>query len=170
MYRRIDVFMEIFRASWLKYLKTAVFLLCAAGCSVPVNSSEETFSRLDGGELTYAALTQGPRTVLFLWTTWCPHCRSALAALDTRCAELDQRVEYYFVNLGEAGEVVERYAENKKFTPCTRERIILDRRAAVAKRYRVVGIPTYVFLKDGDPVHKGYSLNAQVLQEVFENE
>jgi thiol-disulfide isomerase/thioredoxin len=132
-------------------------------------AKDKEFQFLNGQEVSYEEMSSPQESVLLFWTTWCPYCRKAIAAFDKDC-ETYKGVSLFLVNVGEDPSKVERFASDSSLQPCTKEKIVLDRQGTLAQKFSVVGIPTYIFLKDGKVVHKSFALSEKILQEAFGDE
>lgn len=100
-----------------------------------------------GEKIRLSQLRGQPAAVNF-WATWCPACRQELPALQAAFAEFEARgAAVLAVDLREDAAAVTAYAaEFGLGFP-----LLLDTDGAVANAYRVVGIPTTVFV-DADGV------------------
>ncbi len=131
--------------------------------------SEVVFYHLDGTPVAFKELFNSPKTVLFIWTTWCPHCRVELRDLNRKCP-IDDEIQFYYIDAREPQARVERKIKSMRLDSCIKDDILLDRRGYLLYRYRIIGIPTYLFFKDGMPVYRSYFLNDRVLRRAFGNE
>ena len=131
--------------------------------------SEVLFYHLDGTPVAFEELFTSSKTVLFIWTTWCPHCRVELRSLNRNCP-VDDEIQFYYIDAREPLARVERKIESMRLGSCITDDILLDRRGYLLYRYRIIGIPTYLFFKDGMPVYRSYFLNDRVLRRAFGNE
>jgi cytochrome c biogenesis protein CcmG, thiol:disulfide interchange protein DsbE len=103
-----------------------------------------SLERLDGGRMALSEL-RGRPVLLNFWATWCAPCRAELPALMSayethRAAGL----EVVAVNLAdqERGKDVRRFAAELGL-PFP---VVLDQKGKVRKRYRLVALPTTVFV------------------------
>lgn len=101
---------------------------------------------LDGGEIRLSDL-RGQAVVLNFWATWCRPCRREMpqfvAAYDRY---RDQGLIIVAVDLQEGRGTIQRFADDFGLDfP-----IGIDRRGEVAKKYRLLGLPTTYFIdRDG---------------------
>ncbi|MCF7907574.1 MAG: TlpA family protein disulfide reductase [Candidatus Omnitrophica bacterium] len=149
--------------------KISFFLLiCCLALSV-LAEDEVKFSSLTGQEFSFEELTAHPNTVLFTWATWCVYCRRELARLAEQCTFFED-VEVFFVNIGEKKTAVERFTDREEFKDCVKDKIILDSQYLIAKEFNIVGIPTYLFFKDGQLIEKSYFLNQKLIDKAYHSQ
>lgn len=149
--------------------KLIIGLVIFSCCLQPVFAREDRFSNLSGEVISYKQLIKSPKTIFLAWTVWCPYCRRELERIAQECSFFDD-VEIYFINIGEKKSEVEKFADQLGLKDCIRQRIILDVNSDIASRLGIVGIPTYVFFKDGQSLQKTYFLDQEMLEEVFGSE
>lgn len=117
-------------------------MLCAA-FAVPAIGSEAADFTLESatGERVSLGRFAGEKAVLLVfWATWCPHCNAAVPAINEIQSRMRDRLEVLAIDFLESRQKVQSFmkAKNVAYT------VLLDRDGAVARKYRVVGIPTYV--------------------------
>ncbi|HHX43554.1 MAG TPA: TlpA family protein disulfide reductase [Chloroflexi bacterium] len=122
-----------------------------------------TLPTIDGASITLSEL-EGRAVVVIFWASWCAYCRQELATLVEVYEEAHEKgLEVLAINTEEEPErVVAFAAEHRLPYP-----VLLDHRGEVATRYRVLGLPTTVFIDaEGivQHVHPGI-MEAAVLQE-----
>jgi len=153
-----------------KFLILLVVLFCflpGAFCVSPVlPDDKKVFSTLEGDGLSYTDLTSFPKTILFLWTTWCPSCVKEFQRLSRKCSNFD-RVEILYANIGQRKSVVRRFVKAKGLKECIREKIVLDADSYLAREFSVYAIPAFIFLKDGKFVYRSNFLNKKLVERVF---
>jgi len=143
------------------------FFLPGVFCASPVlPDDEKIFSTLEGDDLSYADLVSSPKTVLFIWTTWCPSCIKEFQHLSRKCSNFDQ-VEILYVNIGQRKSVARRFVKARNLKECIRERIVLDADSYLADEFSVYTIPAFIFLKDGKFAYRSNFLNQKLVERVF---
>ena len=158
------LFAEIYQFDTMK--KLIIGLVIFSCCFQTVSAGEEKFFSLTGEEFSYRQLVRAPKTIFLAWTVWCPYCRRELERIAQECSFFDG-IEVYFINIGEKKSTVDKFAGQRGFEDCIRQRIILDTNSAIANRFKVIGIPTYIFFKDGQFLQKSYFLDQELIEEVF---
>ncbi len=120
-----------------------------------------SLSTLDERSVDFSKYRENKKTVLFFWTTWCPHCRTALRDLNSRQDEIKQRnIALVTVNVGENRSNVESYRRKNNITMD----IFLDEDSSVSEKYGVSGIPSFYYINE-DGIIKATNHN---LPENFE--
>ncbi|MBD3264963.1 MAG: redoxin domain-containing protein [Candidatus Omnitrophica bacterium] len=132
----------------------------------PAGARDVSFPNLSGGEISYEEIKMMPKAILFVWTTWCPHCREELDKLRKKSIFFEN-ISIFYVNAGEAMNKVEKYADYKDFAGTTRERTILDSNSYLVRRFSVSAVPTYIFLKNGEIVGKTYFLTEKLIEKIY---
>ncbi|MDD5195486.1 MAG: TlpA disulfide reductase family protein [Candidatus Omnitrophica bacterium] len=127
---------------------------------------DEHFSALNGVEITLEKITSSPKVVLFLWTTWCPYCRKEIERLSTDFSDTSKNIDFYSVNIGESRATVEQFAKKAKLTAQITEGILLDPSGVLAQKYSVIGIPTFIVLKNGKIVYSDHHLDQEILNNL----
>ncbi len=112
---------------------------------------------LDGGQFKLADYKGKNVLMIDFWATWCGPCRMAMPVLVDLAKEYkDKDVLYFAVDLRETPELISKYLKEQKLDIS----VPLDKDGAVAKAYRVQGIPSMVIIdKEGvvQVYHIGYS-------------
>jgi thiol-disulfide isomerase/thioredoxin len=108
----------------------------------PAPAPDFALAGLDGKTLRLAEL-RGRVVFLNFWATWCPPCREEMPAMQALAGELEkQGLVVLAVNYEESAETAEAYARETGLTLP----ILLDTDGAVARRYRVTGLPASFFV------------------------
>ncbi len=97
---------------------------------------------LEGHEVALSDL-QGQAVLLYFWTTWCPPCRAEMPAIEATYQKYkDQGFRVLAVDAEELPASVQNFVQEfgLTFQP------LLDQTGAVAKRYRVRGLPVSYFV------------------------
>ncbi|MBI2862681.1 MAG: TlpA family protein disulfide reductase [Chloroflexi bacterium] len=101
-----------------------------------------TVRTLDGESLRLQDLRGQPVWINF-WATWCPPCRAEAPDLQAVYAEESSKgLTVVAISIGEDTETVRAYVKRVGFTFT----IGLDQTIAIAARYRIMGIPTHIFV------------------------
>ena len=108
----------------------------------PAPAPDFELAGLDGKTLRLAEL-RGRVVFLNFWATWCPPCREEMPAMQALAGELEkQGLVVLAVNYEESAETAEAYARETGLTLP----VLLDGNGAVARRYRVAGLPASFFV------------------------
>jgi len=101
------------------------------------------------------------------WATWCPPCRAEMRDIQSLQGRLEEDgVAFIAVNFGEDPAEVARYIATAGFTfP-----VGLDLDKAVVERYRVLALPTHIFIDRYGVVHKIRvgSVTRQEMQQILD--
>jgi len=108
---------------------------------------------------------KGKPTILFFWTTWCPHCRKELKQLNTTHAQfLKDGVELAAINVEEPVEKVQSFMQRYPFS----YKVLLDKDATVARDYGILGVPTYIFIdKESRLVSYSYYFSQEKYKDII---
>ncbi len=150
-------------------MKKIILLLLLLCFCAPAFADGEVFYTLDDKPIPYAEMTSYPKTILFVWTTWCPSCRRQLERLSLEQVFFDD-INIWYISAGENKSTVTRFVNSRKLNNRIKERIVLDKNILIAQKFSISGIPTFIFLKDSKPVYKSYFLNSAILEKVFSEE
>ncbi|PKN81271.1 MAG: thiol:disulfide interchange protein [Chloroflexi bacterium HGW-Chloroflexi-9] len=128
----------------------ALVSACSAEAGAEIGQRAPDFSlvRADTGETLSLSDLRGKTVIVNFWATWCPPCRAEMpdlqGAYDERLAAGDLVI--LGVNEEEGAEQVQRFIAEFGLTfP-----VVLDKDAAVRRRYNVPGLPATFFIdRDG---------------------
>ncbi|MDZ7800149.1 MAG: TlpA disulfide reductase family protein [Trueperaceae bacterium] len=122
-----------------------------AGDAVP------EFTLVDAhGEVVRPQEYLGAPLLINFWATWCGPCKEELPLFQEAYEETDQ-LQMLLINLGEDRDVAQNYLDEQQVTlrtavdPYAGVGADAEETGAVARRYRVLGLPTTVFV-DADGV------------------
>lgn len=148
--------------------KFILFLLLLCFCA-PVFAEEEDFYTLNDKPIFYQEMISQPKTILFVWATWCPSCRNQLKWLAQE-QELFNNINIWYISSGESKSTLERFANSQKLDQRIRERIIVDTNNIIAEKFSISAIPTFILFKNSEPTYRAYSLNEKTLKKFFSEE
>jgi peroxiredoxin len=95
--------------------------------------------------------------LLVFWATWCPHCNAAVPEINRFHAEYSPagKLQILALDYKESVEKVNAFIAEKKVS----YPVLLDRGGLAARKFRVVGIPTYILIdREGSVVYRDHDL------------
>jgi peroxiredoxin len=116
-----------------------------------------TLPEAGGGQVSLSRFIGKKPVLLIFWATWCPHCNESVPAINTMHSEPPTRdtLAIFALDYRESRERVKAFIASKKVA----FRVLLDESGSVARKYGVVGIPTYILIdRDGKVVFRGYEI------------
>lgn len=138
-----------------------------SGGLVGKNAPDFALPSLDGGRVSLEGL-RGQNVVLNFWATWCVPCRAEMPELQQVYDEKrNQGVVVLAVNLKEQQGQVDSYVRELGLTfP-----VVLDKDGSVAESYKVLGLPTSVFIDRGGVIRNvSYgALNQSAIERRLKN-
>ncbi len=154
-------------------LTAAAFVLMAAGCAVQPEQADDSIGAaqdfelydLEGESVVLSELLdKGEKVILAFWTTWCPACVQAVPRMQEFYREHGEEAVLVSVNIREGESAVRRFAEEREIG----FRIAMDSDGSVARKFNVVGVPTYIVLEpDGETLYSGHDFESAVREAGF---
>lgn len=95
--------------------------------------------------------------LLAFWATWCPHCVEAVPEINRMNADLSPggKLQILALDYMESEKKVTAFIAAKRISYT----VLMDRRGGVARKFHVVGIPTYILIdRSGNVVFRGYEI------------
>ncbi len=81
--------------------------------------------------------------IVFFWTTWCTYCARELREISGEYDKIkESNAALLAINSGESEQKVKRYINRHSISI----QVLLDSTGEVSQEYRVIGVPTYVFI------------------------
>ncbi len=111
----------------------------------------------DGKQVSLRRFLGKTPVLLAFWATWCPHCNAAVPDINRMHAELSPggKLRILALDYRESERKVRAFIAEKKVGYT----VLMDRRGDVARKFRVVGIPTYILIdRRGRVVYRGHEL------------
>lgn len=110
-----------------------------------LNKEAPDFSlyNIEGGKASLLDFKNKNNVMLFFWFTSCPFCLREIAILNKVYPEMQKsNIEFLSINVGDDANTVKKYIKESDVAfP-----ILLDKESAVAFKYDLVGVPTYVII------------------------
>jgi len=116
-----------------------------------------TLQDLHGEEVSLHRFIGKKPVLLVFWATWCPHCNEAVPKINRLHNDpaTGDRLQILALDFLESREKVGSFVRTKAVA----YPVLLDRKGAAARAYRVVGIPTYVLIdRAGRIVYRDHAL------------
>ena len=132
-------------------------------------SDSYNLSDLAGNQVDYENVTKENNTIFLMWTTWCPYCRKEIVNLNKNYMDY-KNVSFVIVNLGEKKSKIDQFVKSAKLNPELLKKFVTDPESNLARKFNIIGIPAYVFLKNGEVIAKYNFLNKEIISEIYENE
>jgi thiol-disulfide isomerase/thioredoxin len=120
----------------------------------------------NGQQVSYDDLIAKPKTIIFLWATWCPYCREEMKYLNKNDS-LYSDIEIIYWNVGEDKAKVGRVVEALKIKDSIKKNIVLDIKSVIADKFPIVGFPTFLFFKNGKFAAAENYLDQDLVKSVF---
>ncbi len=136
----------------------ALFFACSPATEEDVQAPPEAETDVfDFGLENLSELAGGEKpSVLIFWTTRCVDCVRAIPAVKEFYSDLGASARLVAVNIGESRERVEAFARAIGIS----YPVGLDSDGSVARKFNIVGVPTYILLgPGGDVEYSGHSLD-----------
>ena len=125
-----------------KILAPAILIFLVLGFSKEASAGGIILNDLNGKTVNLSDY-KGKPMILFFWTTWCPHCRKEIKALNQKYLQMEKEgIIVFAVNIGEPDYTVRRFFMKDALG----FKVLLDKDGAAADKYNVIGVPTYIFL------------------------
>ena len=141
-----------------KWIQLALFavLVCALSYAVISNTSKQ-HAQAKAGEILLQttsgqqfAIPEEGSYIINFWATYCPPCEREMPAFESAYETLQSHnIELYAVNVEEPTRLVNQYLE-KFGLPFP---VLLDRQGKLKENYKILTLPTTLFLQDGKVVH-----------------
>ncbi len=139
-----------------------IFILSVFSGILPVTQAYSTLSKED---VSREDIESADKAILLFWTTWCPYCRTAVKEFSQMCEDLQgQGFQLYMVNMGEKPIVVRKFLQDKG-VKC---QVVLDEETVFGSQYRILGIPTYIFIQEGKVLGRTGYINKEILEKIYE--
>ncbi|MBF8258993.1 MAG: redoxin [Actinobacteria bacterium] len=114
-----------------------------------------TLQSAAGGSLSLGRFRGETPVLLAFWATWCPQCNAEVPAIKDVQSRMSGRLQILAIDFMENREKVQAFIKARNIT----YPVLLDINGKVARKFRVVGIPTYVLIdKGGEIVYSGNAL------------
>jgi len=131
--------------------------------SVPASSAKHpagplpdfTLPDQNGKEVSLRRFIGKTPVLLAFWASWCPHCVEAVPRINRINADLSPggKLRILALNYMESEQKVTAFIAAKRISYT----VLMDQSGAVARKFHVVGIPTYILIdRSGNVAFRGY--------------
>ena len=110
-----------------------------------------------GGQVSLAQFIGKKPVLLVFWATWCAICKEEVPVINRMHSEppTSESLQILALDFMESEKKVNAFIKRKQVAYT----VLLDRRGKVARKYRVVGIPTYILIdRDGKVLFRDHEL------------
>lgn len=107
-----------------------------------------TLESASGGSLSLGRLRGEAPVLLVFWATWCVTCKADVPAINDIQSRMSGRLQVLAIDFMESREKVQAFMKARNIT----YPVLLDVNGKVARKFRVVGIPTYVLMDKGGKI------------------
>lgn len=114
-----------------------------------------TLPDMNGNPVSLGTFLGKKPVLLVFWATWCPSCNEAVPAINRIHAESGggERLQILALDYKESKAKVASFVRNKQVA----YPVLLDKRGTVARKLRILGIPTYILIDAaGRTAFRGY--------------
>ncbi|MCK9574171.1 MAG: hypothetical protein M0R20_07275 [Candidatus Omnitrophica bacterium] len=127
---------------------------------------DEAFYTLGLARVSYEQdIAQGD-TMLFIWTSRCPYCISELRAMNKN-ENVCKYSKCFFVNVGETESNVKDVVRSLKLKSHISQNIIANKSASLVGRFSIVGVPTFIFMRNGKILDRSYHFDENTVRQIF---
>jgi len=142
-------------------VSTLSLSVCRSADAVAIGVGKEaydfTLKTLTGEKITLSNELKTKKVVLIFFTTWCPHCASAVPAANAFNKEYGEKVRVIAIDIQEPEAKVKNFAKKTKMTYA----VAIDSTGVVANRYGVSGIPTIIAIgKNNKILYRGTHISS----------
>ncbi len=129
----------------------------AAVIGVGKEAYDFTLETLTGEKISLRTELKTKKVVLIFFTTWCPHCESAVSDANAFYKEYKDKVRVIAIDIQEPEKKVKNFAKRTKMTYA----VAIDSTGGVANRYGVSGIPTIIAIgKNNKILYRGTNISS----------
>ena len=117
-----------------------------------------TLPDASGKQVSLAQFIGKKPVLLVFWATWCAICKEEVPVINRMHSEppMSGKVQILALDFMESEKKVNAFISSKKVA----YPVLLDRRGRVARKYKVVGIPTFILIdRDGKVVYRDHDLS-----------
>lgn len=150
-------------------MKKVLLVLIATIIVLPFARASEYYYNLNDKKFTYDELIAKPKTILFVWATWCPTCRKRVQEF-TKEGNTRNDVNIVFLESGEARSVVLKTMKELDVPQSKQNLFYRDPFQEINHRFFISTVPTVMFFQDGRVVKTTHGLTARLIEQVYPQE
>ncbi len=151
----------------VKFLLIVFVLFTAAvfgGCGEAESSDQGAMEKAEdftlatssGGGITLSEEISKGGAVIVFFTTWCPYCAEEVPKVNDYYLRNKERISVFAVDVKETSDKVNAFIGDKG----VKYPVAMDSDGAVARKYKVSGIPTVIAVdKDGNILYRGHDIS-----------
>jgi thiol-disulfide isomerase/thioredoxin len=146
--------------------KILLLLLIFTVLAAPFARAGEYYYDLNDKKFTYEELISKPKTVLFVWATWCPTCRETVKDfIGTKKVRHD--VNIIFLEAGEKRPEVLRAMKRLKVPEAMYSSFYRDPFQEIVNRFYINAVPTVIFFQNGKISKTAHTLTSGLIDQVY---
>lgn len=151
-----------FAAHMKKILLALTFIMLI----MPFARADEYYYDLNDKKFTYEQLISNPKTILFVWATWCPTCCEKVKEFAAE-KKMRSDVKIVFLEVGDGRSEVLNTLKHLGVPAATQALFYRDPFQAIAGRFFFNVVPTVMFLQDGKVTKTAHSLTSSLVDQVY---
>lgn len=125
-----------------------------------------SFYTLNGTRVSYESDMASGDTMLFVWTSRCPYCIRELRDMNKN-ENLCKYSKCFFVNIGETESAVKKVVKSLNLKDDIVNNIIADTSAVLAEKFSIIGVPTFILMRDGKVLDRAYHFDDSTIRKTF---
>ena len=133
---------------------------------MPFARAGEYYYDLNDKKFTYEQLVSRPKTVLFVWATWCPTCRETVKEF-TGTKKLRNDVNIIFLESGEKRPEVLSTIKHLKVPDTMYSSFYRDPFQEIVNRFYINAVPTVIFFQNGKITKTAHTLTNGLIDQVY---
>jgi len=125
-----------------------------------------SFYTLNGTRVSYESDMASGDTMLFVWTSRCPYCIRELRDMNKN-ENICKYSKCFFVNIGETESAVKKVVKSLNLKDDIANNIIVDTSAILAEKFSIIGVPTFILMRDGKVLDRAYHFDDSTIRKTF---
>jgi len=125
-----------------------------------------SFYTLNGTRISYESDIASGDTMLFVWTSRCPYCIRELRDMNKN-ENICKYSKCFFVNIGETDSAVKKAVKSLNLREDIANNVIIDTSAILAEKFSIIGVPTFILMRDGKVLDRAYHFDDSTIRKTF---